>query len=388
MPDIDWVHQALVIPSTGPGRGPGGTIVDGGILRSDGSLVQNGRHRGDRIMEVPPTVPVGQVPLEPGAYLFGGWMQPHFGHFMAFSIGRLWAAHDLHGQVAGVVFLQLHGNRPGASARSVGAAIQEVLMHLGIGGTLPFRVLTAPTRFERLAVPEHLVISGGAPSAQNTRFVGMLRRMQDCSRVKHGLVTPKLYVSRRLLPENLGGMLFEDLLEENLMAEGYSVMYPELLSIAEQVAAYASARQVIFADGSAVHLGIGFLKPENPVAVIARRPPKHPRPGYLLAASLRRSFLVDAVIGGIASLEGEVLTEHATVHGIGILDLARVRDLLVEGGMCSGKGWRIPDATEVETRVSAAIAQRQTTTPGRIVRRVSREEVLKVRQQRVGLAPR
>ena len=114
----------------------------------------------------------------------------------------------------------------------------------------------------------------------------MLRAMQHAPLVRHGLVVPRLYVSRSRLPGHLGGLLFEDLLEENLIAEGYAIMYPEQLPIAEQVAVYASARQFIFAEGSSLHLGVGFIGADCPVAVVCRRPPRNPRPGYLLAAGL------------------------------------------------------------------------------------------------------
>ncbi|MGX9965311.1 glycosyltransferase 61 family protein [Roseomonas sp. F4] len=383
MPEIDWIEQAVVVPSSGPGRGPGGLIVDGGVLRPDGSLVEHGRHRGDRIMEMPPAVPDAALPVTQGRAMFGGWLQPHFGHFMAFSIGRLWAIAALKGQVDEVVFLQLHGVR-GNPARNqqLATPIKDVLAHLGLGTKLPYRILTAPERFAQLAVPAHLILSGDAPDDHKTSFVGMLNSMRRSPGIRNGLVTPRLYVSRRLLPEDMGGMLFEDLLEENLMAEGYSIMYPERLTIAEQVAVYDSARDVIFADGSAIHLGVGFLRRENPVAVIARRPATNPRPGYLMSAGLRRSWLVDTVVGGVVTLDGDNLTDHATVLGVGILDFAKLRDDLVAAELITGRSWRCPSQQEQQAAIDALIAARKAATPGRTVRQATREELMAARLSR------
>lgn len=378
MPALTWLRDAQVIPCSGRPRGPRGWFLDGGVYDAEGQFVTASRHLGEATQHVAPaTVPPPDTPVTPGRFLFGGWLQRHFGHLLM-TLGRLWAVRELAGQIDGVVFLPL----PGAAlprrqdGLRAGDPVTGLLACLGIhAGGAPMRLVAASARFEHLAMPEQILFGAeGTGEADNAAYLAMLRGMREAPGIPDGLVLPRLYVSRRRLPETHGAYLFEDLLEENLAAEGYAILYPERLPVAAQVAAYASAQRLIFAEGSAVHLAIGQIDPATPVAVIARR---EPVAASLLrdirAAGLRRAAVISAIRGAVVALDVPRMTAGAAFSALALLDMAQLRDALVSAGLCRGEGWRLPSDGETEARIAAALATRRRLMPGKRVLFVGRD---------------
>jgi hypothetical protein len=244
-------------------------------------------------------------------------------------------------------------------------------------------MIETPERFEALAVPEQALLGAGSPAAENAAFVAMLRRMQDHLSVRPGPPVPGIYVSRSRLGPGPGGILFEELVEANLRAEGYDVIHPEQLPIPAQVARYAAAERLIFAEGSAIHLGVGFAGPETPVALIRRRPPTATRGiGYLAAAGLRRGVFIDAIRGAVTQIDDHGMAPSGVWSALAVLDFAALRDALVEAGFCHGRAWKLPDAAEQAARIEAEIAERRRAMPRRRFGHVPREAFLDARQRR------
>ena len=61
-------------------------------------------------------------------------------------------------------------------------------------------------------------------------------------------------------------------MEANLAAEGYTIYHPEKHDLRSQIATYKAARQVIAAEGSALHLLAMVADPSAKVAIVVRRP--------------------------------------------------------------------------------------------------------------------
>jgi hypothetical protein len=249
----------------------------------------------------------------------------------------------------------------------------------GIGGPRrPIIMVDKPTRFEQLAMPDQILFGMPDTSPEdNAMYLASLRRMRDSRRVPKGLVLPRLYVSRRLLPETQGRDLFEDMLEENLMAEGYAILNPEQMLVSDQVATYASARQIVFSESSAIHLAIGQIDADQRIAVLARRRPLASSLWRdIAAAGLRQARVIQAVRGAVMSLQDGRVDAHASFTGLCSTDMAQIRDELAEAGMCRGTNWQLPSEVERDRRIAEAVAARQTLWPGRTTRFLRATEML------------
>lgn len=204
----------------------------------------------------PAAVPKPQT----GTFLYGGLLVPHFGHFLIESLSRLWALPEV-GPIEGVVFVKdngLHGKDP---ASFIGDAFRL----LGINSLI--YVDREPMSFERLIVPSQ--IFGFNQSQGHPKFHALVHRLRS---VKAAGPASSIYVSRaRLSGAGAGGVVCEEIIEENLRAYGYEIIYPEDLTLEQQLHAYNRADKAIFAEGSAAIL-FGFVAhSDHSVAIIRRR---------------------------------------------------------------------------------------------------------------------
>jgi hypothetical protein len=159
----------------------------------------------------------------------------------------------------------------------------------------------------------------------------------------------RLYVSRSALGPGRGGLIGEDRLEACLAAEGYEVFHPEQHDLATQIARYKAARQIVAAEGSALHLFAFVARGDQDVAVIVRR----------------RSGATDRIAAHIAAFAGkppqliETLARvwrHRAVDrkrlDLGELDLPATGVALRAGGFVERGDWPALDATEIPESVT------------------------------------
>ncbi len=194
--------------------------------------------------------------------LFCGRFRAHFGHFLAESIGRLWALDRLDQQVTLVWFAD-----PREPA-GLGATAPTILALLGI--TNPVRIITGAIRVERL----HLAASLNDPVfgvPAHPAFQSWLADRLALRSLPAG-DSPALYLSRNALPDNDGRYLGEATLETGLVAEGYRIIHPETLSLKDQITSYLGARRIVMAEGSPMHLLALLDVPGQEIAMILRRP--------------------------------------------------------------------------------------------------------------------
>lgn len=184
------------------------------------------------------------APLQSGNFLYGGLFDPHFGHFMVECIHRLWAWRHTGGTYDGLVFAPTPRHRPKALLPGF---VMQTLAWFGI----PLErviFLNEPRRFACLHVPEVGKHRGRGPSPG---YLAMLAKVLDLPEPHgHG---DRLYLSRRRLPWNNGRFLAEAGLEYWLSSHGFEILYPETMTLAEQVARYQGAVEILIAQGSAVH---------------------------------------------------------------------------------------------------------------------------------------
>ena len=248
-------------PAMGESRLARLSLGRSGVRQGDGTLVpladtiyRNRRFAPGDADPLPD--PAGRVE---GTAIFGGVIGPAFGHQVTQSIGRLWAgalAPD-----APILFLPER-----LSFTDIPGHFRDLALCLGVRN--PLRLMTGPARCDRLLVPQEACNLDLRPCT-TPFFRHWLATARPAPQAMDG---PDIYVSRSRLPLDNGQYLQEPALERALEACGYLILYPEQMGIPAQLDAYARARRLIFADGSAAHLWSFVARPEQKAAVVLRRP--------------------------------------------------------------------------------------------------------------------
>lgn len=216
-----------------------------------------------RHMQKDDRLPEGEaetLPTETGEALFCGMMHGLFGHFLVESLGRFWAI-DRLGPDIPLVFLS---NK--APARNLGPTAREFMALTGVAN--PIREVRQPVRFDSLWNASCLF----DPMVNVPLHPHLRRWLLERTPAQMQGFGPRIYVSRSGLGLKYGRILGEATIETALAAEGYVTFRPEQHSLAEQIAAYRQADQIILSESSAIHLMTMYCRPGTRVAMIRRRP--------------------------------------------------------------------------------------------------------------------
>lgn len=195
-----------------------------------------------------------------GEMIYGGPIHGTFGHFMAEMVHRIVPSRLLHGR-GPFLFATFAGDRKITSFDTLPAYKRDVLALLGVQQD-DLRLISENTIVEQLFVAEQ------GSELQLGPKPGYLADLHD-------YVTPRLdalhrqdtrpakvHVSRSRLVKGL--LLGERYLEEQLVKEGFTIVYPETLPVTVQMDIYRKAEILVFSEGSACHgvelLGTGSLR--------------------------------------------------------------------------------------------------------------------------------
>ncbi len=259
--EIVTLKAALVVPER-----EHDSKLASGVLNADGSYcaLSEAWIRAGKATPVPVISPQEEIIDLPGTHLFGGHFRGHFGHFLVESTARLWALGYLDRPIDGLLYLPYRGT-VGPIERAISG--HEAFFKL-LGLTVPVQTFGTVMRVERLIVPE-------LGFGWSERYAGSpAYRAFMCGKLNAAVAAnggTRLYISRALLPAQRGGILGETFIEENLARAGYDVFHPERHSVAEQLARYKAADEIVALDGSALHLAAYVLKPGTKVTMILRR---------------------------------------------------------------------------------------------------------------------
>jgi hypothetical protein len=301
--------------------GPARSCHRGGPLWPDFDRQLEARHqrKGEPVDHEPERQPAGR--RLSGRWAWAGPISGHFGHQLVEFSMRLMPtlAHD---PAACFLFGASPGGRPG-SIDDAPPFFRSVLDWLGIP-TTRCEVVTSPVVVDELVVaPQAEQLGGPVPSGRH------LEAMDALTHRRLGPLSPRdvVYVSRAGMHARFAG---EASLEEALTRCGVRVVRPETRPLAEQLEIYASARQLIFAEGSSVYGPLLLGRVLGDVTVLQRRagstlgrPALGPR-----SATLRyRDAIADAFPGrtwrgdltdakGVTVLDEDALLE--TFDGLGI----------------------------------------------------------------------
>lgn len=211
-----------------------------------------------------------------GIFVYGGPIFNNFGHFIAECVHRCWAYEfaqsELNLHVDKVVFTPQVRRRFSwfrAKTYKLPPVYIEIMNYLGIP-TEKIRCTFSPETVKTLVVGQQASYFRGKTKSRPA-YLAFLERCYAKASVSHTSTThKKLYVSRRdfsLRGAYAGEQYIQNFLEE----QGFQPYYPEQHCITSQLSTYKQAQEIIFAEGSAVHVLelLGELKAS--VSVICRR---------------------------------------------------------------------------------------------------------------------
>ncbi len=348
-PAIEIIDQAYVAPLSfiRPRHEDEPGVFDGGVYRSDRSICTLGLQAMRGFRNVPVTIhDADDIAVVPGTHLYGGLLQnDHFGHFLIESLGRLWAAPIVRDNLESIVYF------PSRLGYSIPAFVHDTLRLLEVKADI--RLVNTLTKFERLIVPNQLLIPSQTIESHPVfiEFTGVLR---DAPRTIDAPPTDKLYVSRSKLEHHLPHLMLENLIEENLAREGYAIIHPETLNISDQLSYYNAATQLLFAEGSALHLYALVARPDQHVGIIKRRRTLRERLKWQIEAHGHSRVETIDCIDRMFAHDGERRTSHPLLT---ILDFQRLGvELRRTGFITDSEHWRVPAEAEVAATLAAHLA--------------------------------
>lgn len=144
----------------------------------------------------------------------------------------------------------------------------------------------------------------------------------------------------------------EDHLEALLSEEGYEIYAPEQHPLEHQIDTFSRAEQLIFAEGSALHLFSLLRQPNQVSAVIQRRPDL---PAVMTAQMNDRAGPGTAAVSAITRVVwAPIKGDHRSRAE---LDFDILREDLRSLGLIRGDRWRAPRPDEVAASLNAGLSQ-------------------------------
>lgn len=304
-------------------------LFDGGPVWPDFDATPVVRHQiHDQPADINATPARRPGPRLDRPVIWGGRCLFHFGHLAAEHLNRLPAA-LYHQPEAEALFLV----QPGKLGREIPDYFWDMTAWFGLRPDR-VRLVTRPLVAGRLVVtPQTEHMSAHPPPEWHLDLLDQLPAL-------HGL-TPipnrALYVTRMgQLPRGSGAHAGEAALVQALRAAGVAILDPGREGLMRQMALYAGARLLIFAEGSAMHGRQLLGRVDQTILVLRRRPQSTmaraqllPRCTRLDYAPVIRDFAAPRHLGG-----GEMLP-----HGITFLGPQRLMGILRQHGVELAPHW-------------------------------------------------
>ena len=289
--------------------------------------------------DVPPKRPGDSEPATIlGKYLYGGPIWNHFGHALVDCLHRLWA-HDDHDGIVFVGVLGLAGvvTQTHLDRSPLPTFVDEIMELIGV---FPKQVIVLrhPTLIERLDVPSPGAVWKGPIKDFYRPYLSRYQHRIE-SRVAGSVVPKRLYYSRRHILKK-GGILGSSYFEKALSENGFSIVRPEEMSIVDQFAHILKSEQLVFDEGSAVHL----TELVNNVPPAMFMLPRRPRDSVFANALGQRGRFKALALGTNVSLlmdrRGNLSPNSLTFYRNPQAVFERMREFeLVRGNFDAGAYW-------------------------------------------------
>lgn len=225
-----------------------------GIFDNNKKLIkQSLQYRGNHHNFIPNNIPKN-IPFINEEAVYVGVTYPHFGHFLIEQLNRLWGK-----QKEKKNFKWIFINNKNIDVKNF---VYEFMKIFGIKKQ-DIIVLTSPARFKKIYIPsqtfnmsgskiDYAMVDGYRAMAQNVKGAGYER----------------VYMSRGKLNDKLR-TLGEEKVQKVFEKNGFKIIYPETMTIADQIASVKDAKYLAGCSGTALHWAL-FMKPGGTVIALKR----------------------------------------------------------------------------------------------------------------------
>lgn len=188
--------------------------------------------------------------------IFMGNAYPHFGHFLIEHLNRAWGVSGENTENLKYVFVD---------NKNIGAKkwLFDFMNMLGVKKE-DVIILNKSMRFENVFIPTQSFNNSGLWWADE--FVVPFGKMRE--NVSIGQIYDKVYVSRAKLSDDMR-VYGEEKIQNIFAKNGFHIIYPETLSVSEQVAIIGNANVLAGCAGTALHMSL-FMKPGGRVVQLNR----------------------------------------------------------------------------------------------------------------------
>lgn len=312
-------HRQIVVLSEGiatpfTGNDPATRTFRGCLYRHDGSRLDLSQRssgpgyqlRPDDPARIDPDAPgigdpSGIVRL-PGRTLYLGHYFAHYGHFLTETLGNFWVLEaEPFARFDRVAF------HPSAFGRALTPYARACLAAFGIPETAVVMLDEGPVRFEEVVVPARLFRLWEMADAEALRPVYARIGAHLCGVLSEAPHRALYLTRRRSARRDLRVMANEARIEALFAERGFTILAPETLGFAEQVALYAGTRRMTGVSGSALH-NVLFLRPGGDLVEI-----EHP---MLYEKGDRLGVHTQDLCNAVAGVTGHFLPFRGrTLHG-------------------------------------------------------------------------
>lgn len=253
-------------------------------------------------------------------YIYCGVMNGHFGHFLINTLSRFWSNYLTRNLKVKYIY---HG--ADISSMYNLSFVKHIFNAMGLRCD-DFVSFDSPTRIKNLIVPDTSFAEqrGGYKCFRDL----CLRIGRELSPVKEREKRP-IYYSKTQLQSGVGGFENENEIEAVMASNGVEIIYPEMLSISEQIALLNSRSLVFGTAGSFLHNSI-FCENIPKFAII--NPSLQINTNYLIIDNLTGSEIDYYHPTDMEVLPSEVHTKFLTTRKIPNAAL-RAQELLQLAGL-------------------------------------------------------
>jgi hypothetical protein len=244
-PGVTVVENGIFDPGAGDATGKG-TRLSGGVFDADGtSVVAAGvQRRGGKAFGALQDRSWADLTPVAEDVIYLGPLFNHYGRVLLETLARAWYLSDPETSSQRVIVSTANG-----AQHDVAPWLAPLLHAFGVPSER-LHVTTVPTRFRHITVPEPLFEQLHSAHPQ---MVAPFRQVAHALAGGAATTDQPVYLSRRALGSRQRPVIGEAEVEEILRANGVRIVYPETMSLADQVQLFNTHRDIFSPVGSAAH---------------------------------------------------------------------------------------------------------------------------------------